>query len=335
MTDIAQQLDPAITGASFEPDVLYQSSEADFVLTVGYTALTPDKAYYVTATLMDPSTGLPWLLAGEPIEETAGLVPEGSDGTVEIPFRLDITEMEGSIVLSPHIEVLQEGGLKVCDTNEGMANISIVSPVLTQTFLASDGTGKITDKGTTSLVQTVTYHGLEPEEEYRIEGELCAGRIQLPIELEDGSHYLASETFVPQAEDGRVVLTYKVDGTQIPGITIVPRWELYKGSSLVAVLTDGSLEPKIAVAGMATSGDEEEENSPSPSPTPTATATPEAEASAEESEVPASEEPSEEELAQMQQAQQNAQTMMIVIVIVVIGGLGAAVHFIFLRKRRR
>lgn len=332
LTDISQQVTPAVTGASFEPDVLYQSSEAEFSLTVGYTALTPDKAYYVTATLVNPDTGMPWLLDGEPVQETAGLVPEGSDGTLEIPFLLDVTQMEGSFTLTPHIEVLQEGGLTVCTSRQGMSSISIVSPVLTQTFLATSGNGKIPNDKSSALVQTITYHGLEPGEVYKVDGELCAGRIQTPIELEDGTHYTASETFTPTAEDGRVVLTYKVDGQQLPGITIVPRWELYKGSSLVSALTDGTLEPKIAV--------EDAPATPAPSQTqePQETQTP----------VPASEEPSPEPSEESEpseepdsadadadeQAAQQAQTMMIVVGVVVIGAIGAGVYFIFLRRKR-
>ena len=327
---------PAIVGAAFEPETVFQSSQADFTLNVAYTALTPGRAYYITATLLEPETGLPFLVQGLPITETIGLVPDGTDGVASLAFSQDVSTVTGTVKLLPSVEIMQEGGFMACTAADGMPELSLVSPTITQTFLSVDGSGRISANAVTPVVQTVTYHGLEPNAAYTVRGTLCRSRVDMPIEETEGAgaQYVASQTFVPTSSDGQVVLTYKVNGNGLAGATIVPAWELYKNNSLVAVLSDGALEPKVAVDAEATATpaptEEAEEDA---SPTPEAEETEEAEESTDPDED--GEEPEETETPEEEQPSDDGGggAVIVVILIAVLGVAGAAAYFLFIRKR--
>ena len=64
--------------------------------TVSYENLTPGKEYEITGILMDKKTGKPFKVKGKEITSTVKFVPDKANGTVEVKFTFDASNIKNS-----------------------------------------------------------------------------------------------------------------------------------------------------------------------------------------------------------------------------------------------
>ena len=96
---------------SSDGDHVIESGKAKIVDTVEYKGLTPGEAYTMNGTLMVKSTGEVLVGAdGKPVTASAEFTPEKADGTVEMAFEFDATELEEGTELVVFEECLDANG---------------------------------------------------------------------------------------------------------------------------------------------------------------------------------------------------------------------------------
>ena len=132
------------------------------------------------------------------------------------------------------------------------------NPLGIQTTLeAADGASIVGADGTVKLVDTVDYHGLTPGQEYLMRGTLhvrgAEGDDQGELMGENGEAVSAETTFVPEAAEGSVAVTFEFDATGLEGASVVAFEECLENGQVVATHRDISCESQtIRFAGIAT-----------------------------------------------------------------------------------
>lgn len=87
------------------------SKKTTLVDTVTYSNLVPGEAYTVSGILMDKATGKELLVDGKSVTASAEFVPENADGSVEVTFTFDSTEIGDFTTVV--FETLKKGGVEV------------------------------------------------------------------------------------------------------------------------------------------------------------------------------------------------------------------------------
>lgn len=64
--------------------------------TVSYENLTPGKEYVITGVLMDKATGKPFMVKGKEVTSTVKFTPDKANGTVEVEFTFDASNIKKS-----------------------------------------------------------------------------------------------------------------------------------------------------------------------------------------------------------------------------------------------
>lgn len=97
-----------------------------------------------------------------------------------------------------------------------------------------DGDKNIVSDEDMTIIDTVSYTGLIPGREYTVSGVLMDKATGKPLEI-DGKQVTAETTFVPDAEEGTVDVTYTFDASALAGKTIVVFEKLlYEGKEVAA-----------------------------------------------------------------------------------------------------
>lgn len=92
-------------------DHMVESETVTVVDTVEYKGLVAGETYTAHGTIMDKSTGLALEDSdGNPVTSTAEFVAEGSEGTVEVTFEFDASQLEEGAALVAFEEVLDVNG---------------------------------------------------------------------------------------------------------------------------------------------------------------------------------------------------------------------------------
>lgn len=120
----------------------------------------------------------------------------------------------------------REGEVSV---KESPAEISLQTSAVEK----DSGTRSFYEHGKAIVTDTVTYAGLEPGQEYRLEGKLVDKMKGEPFEG------LSSETvFVPEKSSGTVCVEFNIDSDTLAGREIVAFESLYFGDNLLAAHED-------------------------------------------------------------------------------------------------
>lgn len=92
---------------------LLPSREATVVDHVEYTDLIPGKEYTVSGTLMDKSTGEPLVVGDGNVTAETTFVPNKADGTVDLEFTFDASELGGKNLVA--FEIAYKDGIQIAD----------------------------------------------------------------------------------------------------------------------------------------------------------------------------------------------------------------------------
>ena len=211
---------------------------ATIIDTVSYTNLLPGKEYTVSGTLMDKETGKAVLADGKEITASTTFTPEKSEGSVDVIFTFDASVVAPKTVVAFETLTYKKIQIAVHAEIEDKDQTVYIPKVRTS---AIDKTTKINHTEATSkeatIVDTVSYEGLEVGREYTVKGVLMNKRTKKAV-LIDGKEVTAQTTFTAETRDGSVEVVFTFDATALEGTTTVVFETLYTENKEVGVHAD-------------------------------------------------------------------------------------------------
>lgn len=210
---------------------------ATIIDTVSYTNLLPGREYTVSGTLMDKETGKAVLADGKEITASTTFTPEKSEGSVDVIFTFDASVVAPKTVVA--YESMTCKGVEVAvhaDITDKDQTVYI-SKVRT-TAIADDTKDHVTEaKKEVTIVDTVSYEGLEVDRDYTVKGVLMNKATGKAITV-NGKEITAESTFTAKAQKGKVDVTFKFDGSALEDTLIVVFETLYTEGKEVGVHAD-------------------------------------------------------------------------------------------------
>ena len=207
---------------------------ATIVDTVSYTNLLPGREYTVSGTLMDQETGKAVLADGKEITASTTFTPEKSEGSVDVVFTFDASVVAPKTVVA--FETLTYKKIQIAvhaDIEDKDQTVYI--PKVHTTAIADDTKDHVTEaKKDVTIVDTVSYEGLEVDREYTVKGVLMDKATEKAL-LVNGEEVTAETTFVPETTDGTVDVIFTFDGTGLEDTLLVAFETLYTEEKEVGV----------------------------------------------------------------------------------------------------
>ena len=227
------------TAADQKTGINHTESEeqATIVDTVSYTNLLPGKEYTVSGTLMDKETGKAVLADGKEITASTTFTPEKSEGSVDVVFTFDASVVAPKTVVAFETLTYKKIQIAVHADIEDKDQTVYISKVHT-TAIADDTKDHVTEaKKDVTIVDTVSYEGLEVDREYTVKGVLMNKATGKAI-LVDDKEVTASATFTPEEKNGTVDVTFTFDGSALEDTLIVVFETLYTEGKEVGIHAD-------------------------------------------------------------------------------------------------
>lgn len=207
---------------------------ATIIDTVSYTNLLPGREYTVSGTLMDKETGKAVLADGKEITASTIFTPEKSKGSVDIIFTFDASVVAPKTVVA--FETLTYKKIQIAvhaDITDKDQTVYI--PKVYTTAIADDTKDHVTEaKKDVTIVDTVSYEGLEVDREYTVKGVLMNKATGENITV-NGEKVTASATFTPKEKNGTVDVTFTFDGSALEDTMIVVFETLYTEGKEVGI----------------------------------------------------------------------------------------------------
>ena len=213
------------------------TKNATIVDTVFYTHLLPGREYTVTGTLMDQATNKPILVNGKEVTAETTFTAEKSEGSVDVIFTFDASAIEGTTVVA--FETLTYKGIEIAVHAEIEDKDQTVYIPKVRTS-AIDKTTKINHTEATkeaTIIDTVSYEGLEIGREYTVKGVLMNQRTKKAVTV-DGKEVTDSTTFTAENRNGSVEVVFTFDATALEGTTTVVFETLYTENKEVGIHAD-------------------------------------------------------------------------------------------------
>lgn len=138
---VTPKLSTTATDKTDGDHTLLPSREATVVDHVEYTDLIPGKEYTVSGTLMDKSTGEPLVVGDGNVTAETTFVPNKADGTVDLEFTFDASELGGKNLVA--FEIAYKDGIQIADHQDidDEAQTVTVSELDDNTFDTPGGDG--------------------------------------------------------------------------------------------------------------------------------------------------------------------------------------------------
>ena len=211
-------------------------SNVTVVDTVTYTHLLPGKTYVMKGVLMT-SAGNALMVNGKTITASTEFVPTTPDGTVDVIFTFDASVVAPKTVVA--FETLTYKKIQIAvhaDIEDKDQTVYI--PKVRTTAIADDTKDHVTEaKKEVTIVDTVSYEGLEVDREYTVKGVLMNKATGKAITV-NGKEVTAESTFTAKAQKGTVDVTFTFDGSALEDTLIVVLETLYTEGKKVGVHAD-------------------------------------------------------------------------------------------------
>ena len=236
-------------------------SNATVVDTVTYTHLLPGKTYVMKGVLMT-SAGNALMVNGKTITASTEFVPTTPDGTVDVTFNFDASEIGGrKLVFYEYLEL--DGNTVASHTDISDTDQTVYVPKLRTTIFDSEnGSHNSAADEDITLIDTVRYNGVEIGRKYTVVGTIVDKETGNALLDDAGNKITASNEFVAEKTNGTIDVTFKFSGKCLAGKTIVAFEDMYSEGKKVAVHADlrdeGQTEYFPSVHTTATSNDTED-----------------------------------------------------------------------------
>ena len=201
--------------------------KAKIIDTVSYASLLPGKEYTVTGTLMNKETKEPVLIDGKKVTASTTFTAEKAEGSVEVVFEFDASAIAGTTVVA--FESMEYKGIEVAvhaDIEDKDQTVYI--PDVHTTATAANTTKDHVTGANEDLIITdeVVLTGLKVGNKYTVKGVLMDKSTGEELKVNDES-ITAEETFIADAAEMTITLTYTLDAKTLAGTTTVVFETLY------------------------------------------------------------------------------------------------------------
>ncbi|MBM6808309.1 VaFE repeat-containing surface-anchored protein [Faecalicoccus pleomorphus] len=217
--------------------------------TVAYENLVAGMNYKLSGTLMNKETGEKMLDAdGRSITAETTFTPEETNGTVEVEFTFDASAIESGtsvVVFETLYEVHSENGVnkeievtRHEDIDDEGQTVNFID-IYTNASSENGSNEQQEAEEEVTLIDTVTYEGLQVGKEYTVKGKLMNKETGEPLTDAEGNEITAETTFTPEEANGTVEVEFTFDMTGIvAGTDIVVFESLMRDDIEVAVHAD-------------------------------------------------------------------------------------------------
>ena len=199
---------------------------------VTFRNLQPGKEYRMKAELMDAETGEKLGISSE-----VKLVPEASDGTIDVEIAVDARKLAGRTFVIFEQCLLEDEVIAVHEDLTDEKQTVHVPEIGTVAKDAKTEDHIALAQEKMELIDTVSYSNLIPGKEYTVSGKLMDKSTGESL-LVDGKEVTSAIVFTPEEADGEIEMKFIFDGAELKGKTLVVFEEItYKGIQ-VAVHAD-------------------------------------------------------------------------------------------------
>ena len=206
--------------ADTEENIAHADEEVTLVDTVAYKNLMPGEEYKVTGTIMDKETGKSIEAGGKPVTAETVFMPEEPDGTVEVTFVFNGTEIKGKTVVVFESVTINGKELAVHTDLEDEGQTIHFPEISTTAQDSKTGSHTAGAEGEVTIIDTVEYKNLTAGREYKIAGVLMDKETGKEV-LVDGKKITAEASFRPEETEGNVEVSFTFDGTGLAGHELV------------------------------------------------------------------------------------------------------------------
>ena len=191
-----------------------------------------DASNVVNPDLLDPSHGI-WFHGDKKRESKIsgdlGALPYDTYTVEELPVAANSQYQlrTFSVRITKNGEVVDLGYVDNTSNERGKPQIG--------TILTHEGTSHVAPCGAeVTLVDEVSFEGLEPDESYRLEGVLVDRESGVPLKHTNNEPVTASTSFVPRSQTGSQKVTFVVDTSKLQGKSIVAEERLLLNGKEIA-----------------------------------------------------------------------------------------------------
>lgn len=188
--------------------------------TVSYRNLEPGKTYRIKGWLIDQSSGETVKKDGKEITAEKVLRPENTNGTIDLAFSFDGSDLAGkAIVVFERLYLDDRELAKHTDINDRGQTISF--PVIKTTAADSETKEHITRAmNDRTIIDVIEYQNLIPGKTYSMTGALVDRNTGKEITVK-GEKIRKQKTFVAEQSKGAVKLAFNFDASHLAGTTVV------------------------------------------------------------------------------------------------------------------
>ena len=211
--------------------------KATIIDTVSYTNLLPGKEYTITGTLMDPGTGKAVLIDGERITASTTFTPVEPEGSVDVVFDFDASANVPTTVVVFEDLTYKKIPIAVHADIED-ENQTVFLPKIRTNAISGDTKNHVVEaKKEITIMDTVSYEGLEIGREYIVKGVLMDKKTKMALKV-DGKEVTAEATFTAKTTNGTVDVTFVFNGENLADTVFVVYEKLFTDGKEVATHTD-------------------------------------------------------------------------------------------------
>ena len=168
-------------------------------------------------------------------EKAIEFIPEKKNGTIEMTFELNGSEMQGKTIVV-YEELKQKGKSVAVHKDPESKEQSIYFPKIgTKAVDAESRTQEGVAKAKQKITDQVSYENLVPGEVYVLKGVLMSKEEGKELTDKNGKSITSSITFTPEKENGTVDMTFELDASELDGKSVVVFEKIYdKAENLIA-----------------------------------------------------------------------------------------------------
>ena len=216
---------------------LLASNQAEIVDSVSYKGLKKGTEYELQGSLMDAETGEALKgMDGKEITATAKFTPKASNGKQKVKFKFDATLLGGHkavvferLYLDGKIQASHE------DPEDEDQTVEFLPVEIGTTATdAADGDKSIGVGKAVTVEDEVSYKNLATGREYTVTGTMMDAATGEPLKDVEGNTVMASTTFEPEDNEGKVKVTFSVDTSTLSNKKLVVFEKLEADGNVIA-----------------------------------------------------------------------------------------------------